>query len=312
MSEVRSRLGRLWRGLARTRAALWGGGSAGEPLSPARIEAIEEALVRADCGAAVAAAVADVLRRRAAELADPAALRKCLRDTLLACFPAAATPAAAGRPHVVLLVGVNGSGKTTTAGKLAARARLAGQQPLLVAADTYRAAAIEQLEVWAARSGAPIVSQRAGADPSAVVVDGLRAARSRGADPVLVDTAGRLHTRVPLMREIEKMARVAGREVPGAPHEVLLVLDAGTGQNGLAQAAAFGRSLPLTGLVLTKLDGTARGGVALAVGRTLQIPIRFVGVGEALEDLLEFSPSEFVEGLLAETESGREARVTDA
>ena len=311
MSAGTGRLGRLWRGLARTRAALWGGGDADQALSPERIEAIAEALLRADCGIGVAEAVRDVLRRRAAELNDGEALRACLRETLLGFFPPAPV-AAAGRPQVILLVGVNGSGKTTTAGKLAARARQAGGRPLLVAADTYRAAAIEQLEVWAERAGAPIVRQREGGDPAAVVVDGLRAARARDADLVLVDTAGRLHTREPLMREIEKVARVAGREVPGAPHEVLLVLDAGTGQNGLAQAEAFGRALPLTGLVLTKLDGTARGGVALAVGRTLRIPIRFVGVGEALEDLLEFSPGEFVSGLLAGTEGGEGARGPEA
>jgi fused signal recognition particle receptor len=221
-----------------------------------------------------------------------------LRDELLESF-AQAAPRPAGRPHVVLVVGVNGSGKTTTIGKLAARARAEGKRVVLAAADTYRAAAGEQLSLWAARVGAEIVGQREGADPAAVVVDALRAAQARQADLVLADTAGRLHTREPLMRELAKIGRVAAREVTGAPHEVLLVLDACTGQNGLAQARRFTDALPLTGLVVTKLDGTARGGIAVALSRELNLPIRYVGVGEGTDDLLDFSARDFVEGLLA-------------
>ncbi|MFQ5719839.1 MAG: signal recognition particle-docking protein FtsY, partial [Acidobacteriota bacterium] len=187
---------------------------------------------------------------------------------------------------------------TTTAGKLAARAVSGGQRVVCAAADTYRAAAVGQLEVWAARAGAQIVKQREGADPAAVVVDALRAGISRGADLVLADTAGRLHTSAPLMRELAKIGRVAAREVPGAPHEVLLVLDACTGQNGLSQARRFTEALPLTGLVLTKLDGTARGGIAVALSRELALPIRHIGVGEGVDDLLEFRADEFVNGLL--------------
>jgi len=221
-----------------------------------------------------------------------------LRRELLASFPPAAE-VKRGRPHVVLLVGVNGSGKTTTAGKLAGRYGGEGLRVVLAAADTYRAAAVEQLDTWAQRTGVEIVAQKGGADPAAVVVDGLRAAKARDADVLIADTAGRLHTREPLMRELEKIGRVAAREVDGAPHEVLLVMDACTGQNGLTQARRFSEALPVSGLVVTKLDGTARGGIAVALSRELGLPIRYVGVGESAADLLDFSPGEFVDGLLS-------------
>jgi fused signal recognition particle receptor len=201
-------------------------------------------------------------------------------------------------PTVILVVGVNGSGKTTTIGKLAARERAAGRKVVVVAADTFRAAAIDQLERWAERAGVDVVRHREGSDPSAVVYDALRAAKARGIDTVLVDTAGRLHTKAPLMAELEKMARVAGREVPGAPHEVLLVIDATTGQNGLAQAREFTKAAVITGVALTKLDGTAKGGVALVIRRQLGVPIRYVGVGEGIDDLLDFDADAYVEGLL--------------
>jgi fused signal recognition particle receptor len=206
-------------------------------------------------------------------------------------------PARDGTPRVVLVVGVNGTGKTTTVAKLAALARAGGAAPLVCGADTFRAAAIEQLEIWAARAGADFVRARPGGDPAAVVVDAIRAARARGRSPVLVDTAGRLHTRTPLMAELAKIRRVAAREVPGAPHEVLLVLDATVGQNGVVQAREFLDHAGVTGIVLTKLDGTAKGGVAVAIAHALGLPIRFVGVGEGLEDLVPFSADAYVDAL---------------
>jgi fused signal recognition particle receptor len=199
---------------------------------------------------------------------------------------------------VVFVVGVNGGGKTTTIGKLAARERLAGRSVLVVAADTFRAAAVDQLERWAGRAGVDLMKAKEGADPAGVIFDALRAAKSRGSDLVLVDTAGRLHTKANLMAELSKMARVAGREVEAAPHEVLLVVDATTGQNGVAQAREFARALPVTGIVLTKLDGTAKGGVALGIRREIGAPIRYVGVGEAVEDLLDFDAVAFVDALV--------------
>jgi len=205
-----------------------------------------------------------------------------------------------GKPHVIFVVGVNGGGKTTTVGKLAHKEREAGRKPIVVAADTFRAAAIEQLERWAERAGVDLIKHRDGADPAAVVFDALKAAQARGADTVLVDTAGRLHTKTNLMAELEKLTRIAGREIDGAPHEVLLVVDATTGQNGLAQAQEFTRAAGLTGVVLTKLDGTAKGGVALGIHRRLGVPVRFVGVGEAIDDLLDFDAEAFLDGLLGQ------------
>ena len=291
------------RGLTRTRQGLAAGlrqltGSVAD-LDEEKLEEIEELLIRADCGVEATGAVLEGLRRhRETGVASGEDAMSLLRKELLTSFPENAVPPA-GNPHVVMLVGVNGSGKTTTAGKLAARAREEGRRVVLAAADTYRAAAGEQLALWAERSGAEVVGQKEGSDPAAVVVDALRAAVARRAELVLADTAGRLHTRAPLMRELAKIGRVAGREVPGAPHEVLLVLDACTGQNGLAQARCFTEVLPLTGLVITKLDGTARGGIAVALSRELKLPIRYVGVGEGIDDLLDFVPGDFVAGLLA-------------
>jgi fused signal recognition particle receptor len=202
-----------------------------------------------------------------------------------------------------MVVGVNGVGKTTSIGKLAARDARAGRRVLLVAADTFRAAASEQLAVWAERTGADLVRHQQGADPGAVAYDGLRAAVARHADVVIVDTAGRLHTKSNLMDELRKVRRVVAREVPGAPHETLLVVDAVTGQNGLAQARAFLEQLEATGVILTKLDGTAKGGIVLAIAGELGLPIRFVGVGEGVDDLREFDPEEFARALLAPTEA---------
>jgi fused signal recognition particle receptor len=245
----------------------------------------------------------EVLRARSREVWTDGreAMRTLLRDELRKQLerPAAVTRTAA-RPWVVFLVGVNGVGKTTTIGKLASAERAAGRSALLLAADTFRAAAAEQLQVWAERSGAAFHRGAEGADPSAVLTDGLRAARSRGHDTVLVDTAGRLHTKGNLMAELAKMSRVAGREVPGAPHETLLVLDATLGGNALAQAREFAKAGGVTGLVLTKLDGTAKGGVAVAVVRELGVPIRHVGVGESVEDLVPFDAASFADALLGE------------
>jgi len=195
-------------------------------------------------------------------------------------------------------VGVNGTGKTTSSGKLAAWSRAQGRSALLCAADTYRAAAIEQLEIWAARSGVEMIKTKQGGDPAAVLYDAISAAKSRAIDDLYVDTAGRLHTKSGLMDELDKMRRTAARLVPGAPHEVLLVMDATTGQNGLQQARQFTQAAGVTGIVLTKLDGTAKGGIAIAIARELSLPVRFAGVGEQVTDLLEFSPEEFVDSLL--------------
>jgi fused signal recognition particle receptor len=202
------------------------------------------------------------------------------------------------RPKVTLVVGVNGTGKTTTVAKLANRRKEAGASVVLAAADTFRAAAVDQLKVWADRVGVPVIHQQEGADPAAVVYDAIAAAKSRGADEVLVDTAGRLHTRANLMKELEKIKGVAAREVEGAPHEVLLVLDATTGSNGIEQAQQFGVTAGVDGVVLTKLDGTAKGGVVLAIAETLKLPVRWIGVGEGIDDLLPFNKEDFVNSLL--------------
>jgi fused signal recognition particle receptor len=205
------------------------------------------------------------------------------------------------RPRITLVVGVNGTGKTTTVGKLANLLKHEGQRPLICAADTFRAAAVEQLAIWAARAGVDMVRAREGADPAAVVFDAISAGKAKGRDPILVDTAGRLHTRVNLMNELQKIRRVVAREVEGAPQEVLLVLDATVGQNGLVQAREFMNAAGVNGIVLTKLDGTAKGGVAVAIANDLKLPIRYVGVGEAMDDLVPFSADEYVNGLFEET-----------
>jgi fused signal recognition particle receptor len=294
----------LVRGLTRTRegiAATLQAVRGGAPVDEATLEDLEADLLAADLGPALVAETLNEVRSRAGSGLDGSGLRAAVRDALLRALPPGPpSPAEGGSPRVVFVVGVNGGGKTTTVGKIAARERARGHRPIVVAADTFRAAAIDQLERWAERARVDVVKQREGADPSAVVFDALQAARARGADTVLVDTAGRLHTKSNLMAELAKMARVAGREVAGAPHEVLLVVDATTGQNGLAQAREFTRAAPVTGVVLTKLDGTAKGGVALAIHRELGVPIRYVGVGESAEDLLDFDPQAFVGGLLGE------------
>jgi fused signal recognition particle receptor len=264
------------------------------------LEELEELLITADLGVDTSLfliqALQDKLRRR--ELADVERLKVALKAEMVALLTPPAPPEVSAHPRVVLLVGVNGVGKTTTLAKLAYRERQMGLAPLLVAGDTFRAAAVEQLEVWGERVGAVVIKQKTGADPAAVVFDGLAAAVARGADTVYVDTAGRLHTKVNLMEELKKIHRTAAKKIAGAPHEVLLVLDATTGQNALSQARLFHEAVGITGLILTKMDGTAKGGVALAVVHETGIPLRFIGVGEAMEDLRPFDAEAFVEAIL--------------
>jgi fused signal recognition particle receptor len=228
-------------------------------------------------------------------------LRELVKDEIRSIFNLAQSSTATDQsPRVLLVVGVNGTGKTTTVGKLASLLKSQGAHPLICAADTYRAAAVEQLEIWAGRAGVDVVRAREGADPAAVVFDAIQSAKAKGRDVVLVDTAGRLHTRVNLMNELEKIRRVTSRAVDGAPHEVLLVLDATVGQNGLTQAREFMNVAGVNGIVLTKLDGTAKGGVAVAIAHDLRLPIRYVGIGESIEDLIPFSPDEYVDALFQE------------
>jgi fused signal recognition particle receptor len=298
---------KLVSGLTRTRegigATLRSVFSAGV-VDEAALDDLEGRLLASDVGPSVTDSVLSGVRAQArAGTLDGAALRAAMRRALRAALEGAVPAASpAVPPRVVFIVGVNGGGKTTTIGKLAARERALGRKVIVAAADTFRAAAIDQLERWAERAGVEVVRQKEGSDPSAVVFDALRAARARGVDTVLVDTAGRLHTKAPLMAELEKMARVAAREVEGAPHEVLLVIDATTGQNGLAQAREFTKAAMITGVALTKLDGTAKGGVALVIRRELGVPIRYVGVGEGIDDLLDFDADAYVDGLLGAEE----------
>lgn len=303
---------RLREGLTKTRQAVQEalGRLIHRGPDPAVLEELEDALLSADLGVRTVQRLLDGLRSgRDAAALDPHGPRerplavRLLREGILAAFQgdpqlsimelAARSP----RPFVLLAVGVNGVGKTTTVAKLAQRFSQAGKAPLLVAADTFRAAAIEQLEQWGARLGVEAIRHRPGADPSAVVFDGLAAAKARKADVLLIDTAGRLHTKTNLMEELRKMKRVLAREMPGAPHEVLLVLDATVGQNALSQARRFHEAVGVTGIALTKLDGTARGGVVVAVSEELKIPVRLIGVGEAQDNLHDFKAREFVEAL---------------
>jgi fused signal recognition particle receptor len=265
------------------------------------LEELEYALISADVGVRTTTEILERIRQRVDRklVGDIGELKLLIREHLLEVLQGAERPAprAAQPPTVVMMVGVNGVGKTTTIGKLAHHWRSAGKSVLLCAADTFRAAAIEQLEVWGERTGVAVIRQRQGSDPSAVMFDALQAGRSRGVDYVVVDTAGRLHTKENLMGELEKMRRTAQRVVPDAPHEVLLVMDATTGQNGLEQARKFTDASGVTGIVLTKLDGTAKGGVVVAISRELALPIRFVGVGEQMDDLLPFDAERFVQSL---------------
>jgi fused signal recognition particle receptor len=273
-------------------------------IDAAMLDDLEAIMIGADVGVSTTAEILDSIRDQVSRktLQDPNQLKAALKEELRKILNINNAPpkqVQEGNPFVIVMVGVNGVGKTTTIGKLANRFKKEGKSVMLCASDTFRAAATEQLEVWASRSDVPIVKQKAGADPSAVLYDALQSAKSRKVDYVIVDTAGRLHTKHNLMAELEKMTRIARREVPDAPHEVLLVMDATTGQNGLIQAREFTKTAGVTGLVLTKLDGTAKGGVVTAIAKDLKIPIRFVGVGEQMDDLIEFSADDFVESLFA-------------
>ncbi len=274
-------------------------------ISQELLEEIETALIAADVGVAAADEIMDKLRKSVSSGAIDSAeqLRDAVRLEILQILRAAAPPTEGvygvmpARPWVVMVVGVNGTGKTTTAAKLANLYLKAGQRTIMCAADTFRAAGIEQLEILAERSGTELVRQQRGSDPSAVLFDAMVAAKARDYDALVVDTAGRLHTKANLMQELEKMRRIASREVVGAPQEVLLVVDATTGQNGLEQARQFLKAAGVNGLVVTKLDGTAKGGIVIAIAKELRMPIKYIGIGEGLDDLLIFSPEEFVESL---------------
>ncbi|MEW6173373.1 MAG: signal recognition particle-docking protein FtsY [Bacillota bacterium] len=264
-------------------------------------EEIEDALILADVGVAAAQEIMTRVRSKVKELRldDPSQLKPLFKEEVLRIVGTESVPVVlpSEPPAVIMMVGVNGTGKTTTIGKLACYWRGQGKKVLIAAADTFRAAAIDQLEVWAGRARVEIVKQREGSDPAAVVYDALQAAKARRSDIVLIDTAGRLHTKTNLMEELKKIRRVAEREVPGAPHEVLLVIDATTGQNAINQTKLFGEATGVTGIVLTKLDGTAKGGVVVAVRKTFDIPVKFVGLGEGIEDLVPFNPTEFVSAI---------------
>jgi fused signal recognition particle receptor len=290
-----------------------------KPIDVDTVEALEELLISADVGVAATERIVTAVRERASR---GESLRDLVKNEIRTIFDAVdAAPGAVREsgppgqhwlvgsrsdptnghtPQVTLIVGVNGTGKTTTIGKLANLLKSSGKQPLVCAADTFRAAAVEQLEIWARRAEVDIVRAEQGADPASVVFDAIQSGRARGRDPILVDTAGRLHTRANLMSELDKIRRVAARAAEGAPHEVLLVLDATVGQNGLAQAREFTNVAGVTGIVLTKLDGTAKGGIAVAIAHDLKLPIRYVGVGEGIDDIVPFSAQEYVDALFQE------------
>ncbi len=270
----------------------------GKPIDVDTIEALEEALISADVGVAATDRIVSAVRTKAEGGESLKALVKQEIHSILAST--ASAPSNGHKPRIILVVGVNGTGKTTTVGKLAKLLKSGGTEPLICAADTFRAAAVEQLEIWAKRAGVDIIRAKHGADPAAVVYDAIASGKAKHRDVVLVDTAGRLHTRVNLMSELDKIRRIAAREVDGAPQEVLLVLDATVGQNGITQAREFTQSAGVTGIVLTKLDGTAKGGVAVAIANDLHLPIRYVGVGEKIDDLIPFSADEYVDALFEE------------
>jgi len=268
------------------------------------LDELEAILISADLGTSTTGQVLSKLREKAdrKQIKDVAELKRLIKEQILEILnstPPRAGKPARGEPEVVMVVGVNGTGKTTTIGKLAHALRAEGKTVLLCAADTFRAAAIEQLEIWGSRTGVEVIKTKPGGDPAAVLFDALNAAKARRSDSVIVDTAGRLHTKTSLMAELEKMKRTAQRIIPGAPHEVLLVMDATTGQNGLQQARQFTESAGVTGIVLTKLDGTAKGGVVVAISRELGLPVRYVGVGEKAGDLLPFNAQNFVDSLFS-------------
>jgi len=294
----------LSEGLAKTRkniADKLGTLILGQKIDEAFLEELEEALIASDVGTETSAFVLKDLHERfkRQELSTPDQIRARLKHLLLEILSAGASKfTVAAQPSVVLVIGVNGTGKTTTIGKLANRLQSQGKQVMLAAGDTFRAAASEQLSIWGERAGIPVIKHQEGADPSAVVFDAVTAAKARGIDVLIIDTAGRLHTKSNLMEELKKVRRIVSRELPGAPHETLLVLDGNTGQNALVQARMFHEAVGVTGIVLTKLDGTSKGGIVFAINKELGIPVKFVGIGEAIEDLREFDSQEFVDALL--------------
>lgn len=300
--KLKSGLASLKAGLARTHNAIMGGveaaftGASRDTI----LENLEESLILADVGVTTSAKIVDGLREAFAGK-DPDRLKQLLRDSVYDILKDVERPLDAGiapAPFVIMALGVNGVGKTTTIGKLASRYASEGRSVVLAAGDTFRAAAIEQLELWGERTGCPVIRQTQGGDPGAVAFDAVRAAMSRKTDVLILDTAGRLHTKVNLMEELKKVKRVVERELPGAPHERLLVLDASTGQNALNQARLFNEVVGVTGIALTKLDGTAKGGIIIAIANELKIPIRFVGIGEGVGDLKDFNAREFTDALI--------------
>lgn len=300
-----SLLDRLKQGIQKTRSGLVGSIDnlihGRKEIDPDLLEELEHSLIGSDIGVRTSTDILDGIRERVErqQLTDAGELKSLIRQQLLEILEANEKPFnwAKTAPTVIMIVGVNGVGKTTTIGKLANRFKLDGHSVLICAADTFRAAAIEQLEVWSQRSGVDMIRQQSGADPSAVIFDALQAAQARTSGVVLIDTAGRLHNKEHLMAELEKMNRTARRVVPDAPHEVWLVLDATTGQNGLEQAKKFTESAGVTGIVLTKLDGTAKGGVVVAIARDMNLPIRYIGIGEQMDDLIPFEADKFVASL---------------
>ncbi len=293
---------RLRIGLSKTRQSLAGGlesiftgkGAVDEDL----LESLEELLITSDVGVQTTLSLVERVSKRADRIADADQLKTVLKTEVLSFFdPAETVHRRISKPHVMMVVGVNGVGKTTTIGKLAANEKKADRKVLIAAADTFRAAAVEQLSIWADRAGADIVKHKENADPAAVAYDAIDAALARDSDVVLIDTAGRLHTRVNLMEELKKIKRTISNRLPGAPHEVLLILDATTGQNAVSQANLFNEALEITGMALTKLDGTAKGGIVISICDTLRIPLEYIGVGEKIEDLQRFDPKQFVEAL---------------
>ncbi|MEN8140501.1 MAG: signal recognition particle-docking protein FtsY [Thermodesulfobacteriota bacterium] len=300
---------RLTKGLGKTRSSLVDRMDelflGRKEIDPELLDELEEILITADLGVETSMALMDEARQKVDrhELADPLALKEVLKERITQFLISSDRPAELvmpeSGPFVIMVVGVNGVGKTTTIGKIAAKFKASGQSVLLIAADTFRAAAVEQLKVWGQRVGAPVVAQKTGADPSAVVFDGLAHAGQDKFDVIIVDTAGRLHTKVNLMEELKKIRRTMDRKMPGAPHEVMLVIDATTGQNGISQAREFAKAVDISGITLTKLDGTAKGGIVVNICREFDIPIRFIGVGEQMADLRDFDPNEFAEALFA-------------
>jgi fused signal recognition particle receptor len=274
-----------------------------QEIDPELLDELEELLVMADMGVTTVQDIFEKLRVevKRKELQDPLALKKRLKEQIANLLKVPSTPITwTPSPFVVLVIGVNGVGKTTTIAKLAYRLKQEGKNVLLVAADTFRAAAVEQLEIWGKRIDVPVIKHSAGSDPSAVTFDGMEAAIKRGVDVVIVDTAGRLHTKVNLLEELKKISRVISKKVREAPHEVLIVLDATTGQNAISQANLFSEAVGVTGIALTKLDGTAKGGIVVSIANQMQIPIRFIGIGEKMDDLRKFDPEEFIEAIFAE------------